>query len=71
MRITIEPTSTQDTLDRIVAVTQDMMCVHHKVVIEHPYDDLNMEHVASLVRSALVAYGFNRESVNQHLSGDE
>lgn len=71
MRIIIEPTYTQDKLDKLVALTQDAMCVHHRVVIEHPYDDLTMEHVASLVRSALVAYGFENESVQRHLGNDE
>lgn len=71
MRIIIEPTSTQDKLDKLFALTQDAMCVNHRVVIEHPYDDLTMEQVASLVRAALVAYGFHADTVNEYLNGNE
>lgn len=49
MRITIEPTcepsGSEDT-------------VNHKVVIEHPYDDLTSHHVKHLVKRALVAFGY-------------
>ena len=50
MRITIEPTELQDDW------VSDLM--QHKVVLEHPSDDLDLGQMRELVDAALRAYGF-------------
>lgn len=64
MRIIIEPTTKQEEYS-------EPDCMNHRVVIEHPYDDIDLEHVVLLVKSALVAYGFAEKTVNEYLGGDE
>lgn len=50
MRITIEPTELQDDW------VSDLM--QHKVVLEHPSDDLDLGQMRELVDAALRAYGY-------------
>ena len=50
MRITLEPT--QDQSGRSAAAT------HCKVIVEHPFDDLELIEVAELFRSVVLAWGF-------------
>lgn len=63
MRIIIEPTTPQDT-----SLPPD--CKSHRVVIEHPSDDLGIDHVVELVKYALVAYGFGEKTVNEYLNDE-
>ena len=51
MRITIQPTTSQ------AGMPGD--CIQHTVVIEHPYDDLTIEVVLTLLEEALEAYGYS------------
>lgn len=64
MRIIIEPTYPHDK-----SLPDDY--VHHRVVIEHPDDDLGIDHVVELVKYALVAYGFTEKTVNEYFDCDE
>ena len=64
MRIIIEPTTPQD--ERL-----DPDGINHRVVIEHPMDDISIDHIVSLVKYALMAYGFSEKTVNEYLGGDE
>lgn len=57
MKITIEP-SDRDAWGR----TAD--CIHSKITIEHPYDDLSLDDAMRLVQQALLAYGFSEGALN-------
>jgi hypothetical protein len=58
MRIIIEPTNEVDT-----SLPYD--CVNHRVLVEHPSDDVGLEHVAFMVARALVAFGYAEEQVKE------
>ena len=58
MRITIEPTTDQS--QRSSDLTQ------HRVVIEHPDDDLGLDIALDLVQAALAAYGYLIEPHFEH-----
>ena len=60
MRITIEPTCEADT-----KYTAD--AVQHKIVLEHPWDDLDLYHVIELLTAALVAYGYSEKTIADYL----
>ena len=62
MRITIEPTT--DQFDRSSEATQ------HRVVLEHPHDDLGISTVIELVEWALIAYGYPPTLVREYLDPD-
>lgn len=64
MRIIIEPTTKQEEYS-------EPDCMNHRVVIEHPSDDLGIDYIVELFKSALVAYGFAEKTVNEYLGGDE
>lgn len=61
MRITIEPTTKQD---------GEELEVNHRVVIEHPYDHLTIITVVGMIEGALVAYGYDPETVKECLAED-
>lgn len=57
MRIIIEPTETPTTeIERAVP--------HHRVVIEHPYDDIDIIELGEMLRAALLAKGYHPDNVN-------
>ena len=58
MKITIEPT-----VDHANFVSS---AAQHTVILAHPYDDLGLEEVISLVSAALVAYGFSKAGVAEY-----
>lgn len=60
MRITVEPTE-----DR--GVRTSVEAVQHRVVVEHPFDDIDLGGVIRLMASALMAYGFLSDQVAEYL----
>ena len=54
MRITIEPTTDQSQQNSAAAV-------QHKVVVEHPDDDLTLDVIMALVEMALAGYGYQTD----------
>lgn len=58
MKITLEPT--QDQAERGHPF--------HKVIIEHPHDDLSLDETIQLVGAVLAAYGFTQQCVNEYWS---
>lgn len=56
MRITLEPTTPPRT-------GLEANEVNHKVVIEHPHDELNIDETIRLISTAVVAYGFHEDAV--------
>lgn len=54
MRITIEPTH-----------PPQGQLAQHKVVLDHPNDELRLEDALDLIAAALKAYGFPQESVDE------
>ena len=63
MRITIEPTTDNNG----AGICKEADCLHSKVIVEHPWDDLNIEHTMQLIRSALLAYGWSAESIEHYI----
>ena len=64
MRLTIEPTNQEQAQNGVTSRRSD--CVQHKVVIEHPDDDIDLVGVIQLLSRALVAYGFSKENVREY-----
>ncbi len=64
MRIEISPTNHQSEFDGSAVRRSD--CVQHKVVIEHPDDDIDLVGTIQLVSRALVAYGFHKDNVQEY-----
>ena len=62
MRITIEPTNEPK---------GEADCVPHKVVIEHPYDELSIVQVMWLWADALMAYGYSAKNISDWIEGEE
>jgi hypothetical protein len=58
MKITLEPSNHPDT-DYIL---------QHKVTLEYPLDDLNVQEVVELFEFALLSYGFHPDSVAEALN---
>lgn len=54
MRIVLEPTGVNPTL---------LGAVYHKVVIEHPSDELDIDEMIRLISTAVVAFGFHENTV--------
>ena len=57
MRITIEPTE-------VNPAHLSSECLNHKVVVEHPRDDLGFYTALELIASALKAYGYSSQTVD-------
>ena len=57
MRIVLEPTGVNPT---------PIGAVYHKVVIEHPSDDLDIDETIRLISKAVVAFGFHENTVAQY-----
>ena len=64
MRIEISPSNHQPEFDGSVVRRSD--CKQHKVVIEHPDDDIDLVGTIQLISRALVAYGFSKENVTEY-----
>ncbi len=60
MRIIIEPSNEADT-------SLPPNCLHHRVVIEHPSDDVGLDHVAFMVAQALIAFGYHEAHVKEYV----
>lgn len=58
MRLIIEPTQTPST-------DIERQYPHHRIVIEHPHDDLDINEMADMMRAALLAQGYDPETVNE------
>ena len=56
MRITIEPTTEP---------ADHFECMQHTVVVEHPKDGLKLSIVVELFSSALLAYGYDKQTVDE------
>lgn len=61
MKITIEPTR-QNVNDGLPA-----NCMHTKVSIEHPYDDIGLYDFMQVVRAAVIATGYPEKLVNEYI----
>lgn len=61
MRITLEPTNGAH-------AGMPFDAVQHRVIIEHPYDDLPLAHIITLVRDAIGAYGYEQSQVDEYFS---
>ena len=59
MKITIEPTIDQD----VLANPPDQFL--HKIVIEHPFDIIEVGYAVELMGTALVAYGYSQENIDE------
>jgi len=62
MRITLEP---------IKPPQGEEDTVQHRVVIEHPYDDLSLDMTMRLIANALAGYDFSRERVEEWIEGED
>lgn len=60
MKITIEPTTDQT----------GRKYQHHGVTITHPEDELMASEVIELIQAALIAWGFNPETVKEYINLD-
>lgn len=63
MKITIEPTK-QDAGSKLPA-----NCMHTKVSIEHPYNDIGLDDFMQVVRAAVIATGYPEKLVNEYIPG--
>ena len=54
MRITIEPTGINPS---------PLGAAYHKVAIEHPSDELDIDEMIRLISTAVVAFGFHENTV--------
>ena len=61
MRITLEPTSEEKV----------RLSLQHSVILSMPSDDLNATEAVELMRSALIAWGYQKESVDDAMRGIE
>mgnify|MGYP001560785035 CR=1 FL=1 len=57
MRITIEPTADQSNYDESLQ--------QHKVILEHPSDELTAVDAVELVANALIAWGYHPDNINE------
>ena len=63
MKITITPSHKPE-------IGQSASAVHTEVSIEHPYDDLSLDEVLSLMKGALRAWGYSEKGLAERL-GEE
>lgn len=63
MRITFEPTQDHSGLST--------EATHLKVLVEHRFDDLNINEVGNMIRAALIGWGFAEQTVDELFGGEE